>query len=409
MTDPWRTSLFAAMLAAAGLPIYIHLPRFATVELGLSLATIGAVLIGIRLFDFLQDPFLGWLVDRLPQWRRQFATMAVFGLGVGFLMLFSVAPMTGPAPWLIVALLILYTAYSLATILIYGQSVEIAERHGVAGHYTIAVYREAGLIAGVVIAAVAPAVLTMLAGSQNSYVLFGWFLAAFAFVTWVLTRNLWHTRRVPTQPLTLGALRQAGGTYLLFLALTNALPVALTSTLFLFFVEDRLALPELAGFFLILFFAAAGVSAPVWSRLVRRHGPKKVLVPAMALSIMGFIGAAILPAGAEMEFALICIVSGAALGADIVILPALFATALSVAGLPTGQAFGIWAFVSKLALALAAIATLPYLELAGYVPGAANGAEALSALNFTYAILPCFLKLIVIVMVFRLPSQSVPT
>ncbi len=403
------TSLFAAMLAAAGLPIYIHLPRFASAELGLSLAAVGVILIAIRVFDFVQDPVLGWMVDRWPALRSQFAALAAFGLAAGFLMLFAIAPPIRVEVWLVAALVIVFTAYSLATILIYGQSVEIAEHGGAAGHYAIAAYREAGLIAGVVIAAVAPAVLSKMVGAELSYKAFGWFLAAFAIFTWAMTRSLWTTRRIPTQPLTPGALRDAGGTFLLVLALANALPVALTSTLFLFFVEDRLALPDLAGLFLIIFFVAAGLSAPLWSLLVRRHGPRKVLLPAMALSIAGFVGAAFLPAGAALEFTVICIVSGAALGADMVILPALFAKALSQSGLPTGQAFGIWAFVSKLALALAAITALPYLEFAGYVPGSANSAAALGALNFAYAVLPCLMKLIVIAMVFRLPPTTVPT
>ncbi|MGC1487395.1 MAG: MFS transporter [Albidovulum sp.] len=407
--DQWKTGLFAAMLAAAGLPIYIHLPQFATSELGLSLATIGTILIGIRFLDFLQDPFLGWMVDRWPRFRRHFAAVAVFGLGLGFLLLFSVAPLFRAELWLISTLVILFTAYSLATILIYGQSVEIAESGGAAGHYKIASYREAGLIIGVVIAAIGPAILALIAGPQASYRLFGWLLGAFALIVWALTRSLWATQRLPTQPLTMAALKHSGGIYLLCLALANALPVALTSTLFLFFVEDRLALPGFGGIFLILFFLSAGVCAPLWSWAVRRYGPKKILLPAMALSIAGFIGAAALPAGGALEFALICLVSGAALGADIVILPALFSTVLSASGLPAGQAFGIWALVSKLALALAAITALPYLESAGYTPGGANTAEALSALNFTYAVLPCLMKLVAVAMVLRLPSKLVST
>ena len=58
-----RIGVFAAMLAAAGVPLYIHLPRFVTVEMGLSLTTLGAVLLGIRIMDFAQDPFLGWLTE----------------------------------------------------------------------------------------------------------------------------------------------------------------------------------------------------------------------------------------------------------------------------------------------------------------------------------------------------------
>lgn len=405
--DRLKTSLFASMLAAAGIPIYIHLPQFASTEFGLSLSTIGVILIGIRILDFLQDPLLGWMVDRWPQVRPRFAALAAFGLAFGFMMLFTVTPPFRADFWLVMALVILFTAYSLATILIYGQSVEIAERNDGTTHVTIAAYREAGLVVGVIIAAIAPFVLAKAVGSFNSYRAFGLFLAAFAILAWAATRGLWTAQRKPAAQLTFKSLREAGSAYLLVLALANALPLALTSTLFLFFVEDRLALPGSAGLFLILFFVAAGLATPLWSWLVQRHGPKQVLIPAMLLSILGFMGAALLPQGAQTGFALICIVSGAALGADLVILPALFASTLSAAGFPTGQAFGIWAFISKMALALSALLALPYLELKGYSPGAVNTPDALRSLNFTYAVLPCLMKVVVIAMTFRLPSKGV--
>jgi hypothetical protein len=44
-----RVSLYALMLAASGIPLYIHLPRFAATELGIGLATIGSLLLAIRL------------------------------------------------------------------------------------------------------------------------------------------------------------------------------------------------------------------------------------------------------------------------------------------------------------------------------------------------------------------------
>jgi hypothetical protein len=54
---------FAAMLAAAGLPIYIHAPKFYVDEYGVSLAALGVALFALRLIDVVQDPALGWLAD----------------------------------------------------------------------------------------------------------------------------------------------------------------------------------------------------------------------------------------------------------------------------------------------------------------------------------------------------------
>lgn len=52
-------AVFAAMLGAAGLPIYIHAPKVYVDEYGVSLAALGAVLFALRLIDVVQDPLLG--------------------------------------------------------------------------------------------------------------------------------------------------------------------------------------------------------------------------------------------------------------------------------------------------------------------------------------------------------------
>lgn len=391
-----RLGLFSAMLASAGLPLYIHLPAFAGSGLGLSLTTLAGVLIAMRLFDLLQDPLIGRAIDRFPRHRPAFAAGASGGLGLGFVMLFAVPPPVAPAAWLVLSLAVLFTAFSTATILVYGQGTALAGRAGEGGggdaHFGVAGYREAGIVLGILFAAVAPTLLGRLSGAGEAYRLFGLLLGATCLIVWAATRSLWVPSGAQTPPLSRAALRGAGASSLLVFGFLNALPVALTSTLFLFFVEDRLALPDLAGGFLLLFFAAAGLAAPVWARLVPRIGARAVLLAGMALAILAFAGTAALGPGDGGAFALICAASGAALGADMVVLPALFARALARSGLPAGQAFGLWTLASKLALAGAAALALPMLERSGYAPGQPNGTAALDALTFAYAVLPCLLK-----------------
>ncbi len=403
MTRNLQISLFAGMLAAAGLPLYIHLPRYAATELGLSLQAVGALLIAIRVLDFAQDPLLGRMIDRLPAARGTFAAAAALGMGAGFALLFSLRPGAGVLLWLGAAVVLVFTAYSLGSILFYGQSTAFAA----AGDDLIrmAGFREAGALAGVILAAVAPSLLVAL--GAPGYSLFGLLMTAVCIAVWAATRGLWRLPAVSGGSLSLPALRDAGAARLLLLALVNSLPVAITSTLFLFFVSDYLQLPAMAGPFLILFFLAAGLSVPLWTRACTIFGPRQVLVPAMTLAILSFLGAALLEPGAGAAFAAICLCSGAALGADMVILPVLFSSALARAGLQAGTAFGLWSFAGKLSLACAAAALLPLLELSGFRPGEANSATALTTLILAYAVLPCLIKLAAISLVFRLP-QEVP-
>ncbi|MQQ09628.1 sodium:galactoside symporter [Epibacterium sp. SM1979] len=401
-----RVSLYAGMLAAAGLPLYIHLPRFASVELGLDLAALGALLLALRLIDLVQDPLLGWVVDRWPNAQGALALSAALGLSLGFLMLFTLPSGHSSILRLAAILVLLFTAYSLGTILLYGRSASLALTADNSGLLHLAAYREAGILAGVVVAASAPAVFAELGAARDGYPAFGMALAALALLAAVLCRPLWRRPVRAAQALTFAALRQSGALRLLCLGLLNSLPVAITATLFLFFVQDRLALDALAGAFLVLFFLSAGISVPVWTRISRRAGVRRTLLWGMPLAIFSFLGAALLSPGDALGFAVICVTSGAALGADMVLLPALFSITLTQSGLQASLAFGLWSLVGKLGLALAAFAVLPMLAYFGFAPATENPPAALAALTAGYCLIPCILKLGAWTMVWSLPKET---
>ncbi len=399
-----RVSLYALMLAAAGIPLYIHLPRFAAVNLGIGLGVIGTVLLVIRLVDLVQDPLIGWAIDRWPGGQMLFASMAALGLAVGFPLLFNLSEGASVAA-LVSVLVLLFSAYSLGTILLYGRSATLAKKASPHELMRLAAFREGGQLTGVVLAAAAPALFVALGASAQGYPAFGVFLGLVALGTLALTLPIWRRTPITGHGLSYAELGQAGALRLLGLALVNSLPSAITATLFLFFVEDRLQLPGKAGPLLMLFFLSAGASVPLWTRLSNRIGPKQTLMIAMPLGIASFIGAATLAPGNLAGFALICLASGAAMGADIVIIPAMFSIVLTRAGLNASAAFGIWSFAGKLGLALAAFFTLPLLERSGFSPGQANSADALRTLNLAYAVLPCILKLGAFGMVLTLPTE----
>lgn len=395
-------SLFAALIAAAGLPIYIHAPKFYADTYGISLAALGGTLALLRLIDVVQDPLLGWLAEVMRA-RRAALVMAAAGvMAASMLGLFAVAPLPGPpmAPLLWFALMLtgLFSGFSFLTIAFYGQGVEKAAGLGAGGHLRLAGWREGGALLGVCVAATAPVALAAL--SDQPFALFAAGFAGLAVIATYAMRGNW---RLPVQASTPGfraslevfrpALADATARRLLVLALINAAPVAVTSTLFLFFVESRLQLPGLEGVFLLIFFVAAAASTPVWSRLGNRWGARPTLGLGMGLAIGSFLWALLVGPGEAAAFAAISAASGAALGADMVLLPAIFARRLGQLG-QTGNAaaFGLWSFVSKLSLALAAVTLLPALDAAGYTPGPGNSAAALDLLAWLYAGLPCALK-----------------
>lgn len=380
--------VFAAMLAAAGLPLYIHAPKFYVDEYGVSLATLGTVLFALRLLDVVQDPVLGRLAALLQARRALSVALAVIVMAGAMLGLFSAVPPIDPLIWFAVMLTLVFSAFSYLTICFYAEGVSTARTMAGQGHLRLARWRETGALLGICAAAVTPVVI----GGYGGFALAFAVLAAAAL--WAMHRE-W--RGAQTRPGGYaGVLRDAVARRLLLVALLNAAPVAVSSTLFLFYVESRLKAPGWEGPFLLLFFLSAALAAPLWSRLAERAGEKRVLLTAMVLSILAFGSAVWLGPGDTWAFGLVCLASGAALGADMTLLPALFARRMARVSPEASEAFGLWSFVSKFTLALAAVTLLPLLEAGGFRAGAQNSAEALWLLGLLYGALPCCLKLMAI-------------
>ena len=100
-----RPGLVAAALAFAGLPLYIHAPRFYAEEMAVGLPILGVVLLLARGIDSVQDPVIGWLADRLRAWREIWVIGAVTLLGTGIAILFAPPEWGAPLPRLVIGLL----------------------------------------------------------------------------------------------------------------------------------------------------------------------------------------------------------------------------------------------------------------------------------------------------------------
>jgi GPH family glycoside/pentoside/hexuronide:cation symporter len=336
---------------------------------------------------------LGWVSARLGRWRGVAVAGTAGAMALAMIGLFAVTPPIAPLAWFAITLTVLFTGFSFLTINFYAQGVTTARDLGETGHVRLAAWRETGALLGVCLAAVAP---TVLVGTGAP---FAWFALAFAVVAVLATvamRAEWSVSAAASPSGMRSVLQDPTARRLLIVALVNATPVAVTSTLFLFFVESRLAAPAWEGPLLLLFFLAAAATAPLWARAANRFGAKRTLLSGMVLSIVAFGFAALLGAGDAGFFAIICVASGAALGADMTLLPAIFARRMARIAPEAGEAFGLWSFVSKFTLAFAAVALLPLLEFSGFRSGTENPERALYMLTVLYALLPCALKLVAI-------------
>ncbi|MEL6682252.1 MAG: MFS transporter [Pseudomonadota bacterium] len=385
---------FAAVLSGAGLPIYIYAPKYYADTYGVSLTALGALLFGLRLFDFAQDPVLGWISERLTKAKKLIITLTAVVLALSMIGLFAIAPPISPIWWFGITVTGLFTAFSFLSINFYAQGVSKAGPDP-KGHVRLAAWRESGALLGVCIAAVIPTALIGVVADP-----FAAFAYGFAVVTLIAAVFMWPEwkERVSQEPSQIREIVGDGtARKLLILALVNATPLAVSSTLFLFYVESKLGAAGWEGPLLVLFFLAAAISSPIWSALARRYGEKPVLITAMILAVASFGYTLTLSPGDVIPFAVICVLSGATIGADLTLLPAMFAKRMSVISPNGGQGFGLWNLVNKFTLAFAAVMLLPLLERSGFVAGSTDlPPEAITTLTMLYALVPSLLKLLAI-------------
>jgi glycoside/pentoside/hexuronide:cation symporter, GPH family len=397
---------YALPLAMAALPVYVHVPKFYAEVLGVPLATVGAILLGCRLLDALQDPLCGYLSDRATKYRLGRRLPILFSLpllAAGFIALFNPpeVSVSGLGIWLAVSLVVVYLGFSLGSISYYALGAELSDDYNERTRVTAT--RGALAVAGVLIAAGAPQILSTRMGMGDGLSLF-----SLAFIPALLVgagATLRHGPRVVVttpahatgvfaamiEPLTGPRFR-----WLILVSILSGIAAAIPATLILFYVQDVLRRPELSGIFLVLYFLLGASGMPLWIAASARLGKKRAWLMGMLMSVAAFVWAFLLGAGDVLEFAAVCALSGLAYGAELAIAPSILADVVEreapVATVRSeGAYFGLWQMVDKLNLALAAGIALPLLQWLGYQPGAPQAAQG--TLSLIYAVVPCGIKL----------------
>lgn len=396
---PWRTGLaygvLAAPLAFVSLPLYVNLPHHYASVAGAPLAALGGVLLATRALDALIDPALGRLADHLfRRGQAQAWWAALLGcllLALGFAALWH-PPKDSEAAmlaWLAGTLLLTTLAYSAVGIL--HQAWGTRWGGAPAWRARVTAWREGATLIGVLLASALPLWLGF--DATSALLVLGLALGLC---------SLWRQVPVTPTPVPLAhALAQrspwanAGFRWLMLVFMLNGVASAIPATLLPFFVADRLQAPQWQPLFLLGYFGAAALGLPLWVRAVARWGLAPSWRAGMGLSVLAFAGTPWLGAGDGALFALICVASGLALGADLALPAALLTGVIHQAGAgghSEGRYLGWWTCATKLNLALAAGLALPLLSWAGYRSGSTDAA-ALQALAWLYAGLPCLLKL----------------
>lgn len=411
-------ALPAIPLAALTLPLYVLVPTYYTEALGLPLAGVGVALLVVRLFDAVTDPVVGWAGDRLSSpfgRRRTLFALAVPLLALSAFMLFA-PPVSAGLGWLTGWGLALSLGYTMMLVPYSAWGAELAGDYH--GRSRIAGWREGFTLIGTLGAIALPYAIgfddpAIWNGLALLGVAIALLLPLFAVVAvWRVPEPDNFTRRRLT--LRQGFSAIAGNRpFLRLLAafFLNGLANGIPATLFLYFVSERLAMPEARGLFLFIYFLC-GIGGTALALLAAKRTSKhRAWSVAMIIACLAFAPAPLLPEGAWYGFLAICVTTGLLLGFDLALPPAIQADVIDVDTAESGEQrsgvyFALWSLTTKLALALAVGLAFPLLALAGFDPQNGASTDGLLALAIAYGWLPILAKLAAIALMWNFPLDE---
>lgn len=419
-----RIGLFYALpavpLAALTLPLYVMVPAFYVREFGLSLAAVGQVLLLVRLADALSDPVAGYVADRFrPRFaRRRLAFFLASPPAAMAAACLFMPPATAGLGWFGLFALLLSVASTFALVPYAAWGAELSPTYG--GRTRMAAFRETAAVAGTLLALSAQAIAPLLGFPGERHVLAAIGLGVLALLPLAALAAVMavpepRDRSVSRLSLSQGLIhmrRNRPFRRLLLAFFLNGSANGFPATLFLFFVGNRLGVPEAAGPLLVVYFLCGIVGVPLWLSLAGRTSKHRSWSIAMAIACVFFALALRLAKGDIIAFGLICMATGLALGADLLLPPSIQADVVDIDTLASGEQragmyFAVWGFATKLALASAAGIAFPLLALAGFDPnGLSSNESGLDMLGFLYCGLPVLLKVAAIAVMWNFPVDA---
>jgi GPH family glycoside/pentoside/hexuronide:cation symporter len=408
-------SILALPLAFAGLPLYVHAPDFYTRELGLSLGLIGVILLVIRLFDAIQDPLIGHFSDKHASRR-----FAIVSAGATMLVAGMAAVFYGPqfavptATWFALSMVLATTGFSIVTInlnMIGGFWHDAPQQRT-----RISAWREAFALIGLLVASVLPAALQNYKPVDEAFQVLFWTFAVIMIAGFIMfTRFMKRispehkitkpniTGRLSFLPILIGPDRHFFGVCFL-----THLAAALPGVMVIFFIRDYLGAENLTGLFLFLYFVAGAALMIIWVKVANKIGKERAWLVSMLLAIATFIWAYFLQPGDVIAYGIICVLSGMALGADLALPPAILADRVTRQKTESEatQYYALIAFIPKMAIAIASGAAFLLLDRIGFVVGGENSDEVMHGLIILYALVPCIIKLVAAIYLWRLNTRE---
>ncbi len=417
----------AMPLALVAITFYVYIPKFYSDYVGVSLVTIGNVVLFSRVWDAIIDPAMGRMSDSTrTAWgrRRPWLVLSVLPLSLSFILLLYPGANPGwveNSTWFAVFTVLFFLFWTMLAVPYESLGPELTfdykERNRLFG------VREGAFVLGTLLAAVIPYVYDSSFGTENPAqkflllsVAYGLLLLLTTTLCVYLVKERPLKARSADGPSFLGSLRQTLGNRpfrILLIAYTiGAFGGTLPATLILFYVEYVLGEElEFANIALILYFLLGFCCLPFWVWLAGRIGKKEAWMLAMFVNTAAFAGVFFLGAGDSNLYLLLVSCSAIGYGATLALPSSMQADVMDLDELEHGErnegAFvGFWAVAKKLSAALGAGLGLQILGATGYEANVTQSEETVFALRFLYAGVPCLCSFVAMCIAWKYPIDE---
>jgi len=421
MSRPIPVAILAAYAAPAfvmafpTIPVLIQVPVLYGVDRSVGLAMTGLLLFASRLFDSLTDPLVGWASDRFAfrgTRRKPWIAAGGFIAAIGMVQLLVPPPEAG-ALHLLGWSIVLYSGWTMVQVPYTAWGADLSPDYDQRTRVTS--WREAATLLGVIgasaLAALAAAI--GLTGTDATALTAWTAIAAGAVALSILFMVVREPaidaigRRVKPGSL-LSLARNGPFVRLLAAWFVNGLANGIPAALYLLYLEHGLGLPApQRPLYILVYFLSAVVAIPGWRALSAGWTKHGTWSAAMLAACIAFACVPFLEPGAFTAYLAISIVTGAALGADLALPPALQADVVDYDRLKHGRnrvglQFALWSMGTKIALAASAGIALPLISVGGFDVEAVSESGRLW-LVAVYGGLPVLLKLGAIGLVWNFP------
>ncbi len=402
-------ALIGVPLAAIGLPVSVFLQPFYAGEMGLGLATTGAIFMLLRFWDLVTDPVMGYLVDRRPsRWGRvrHWLVLSIPVLSIATIFLYMPASETVSPLYLAGWMAVFFVGFTML------QTPHAAWAPALAHDYDersrLFQWREIVNIASLLALLALPAILAQSFGfdRRQQVMVMGWILIIALPLT--IGSALFLTPD-PPMPGSAGAapdyspkaVRQAvrNSTLWRIVGMEICVGIAISSTAatYLFAAKWGFGVDQGASAILMLFFIAGFCALPFWLALARRTQKHVAMRTICTFAAFAYISYLPLSGGSGFG-ALIAgaVVSGLAFGAPFALARSMMADVIEMERLRTGEnRSGLYyAFMSSAYKTGASLAVgISYFLLqvvAGFdpAPDAQNGPDEVRGLMLIFVGVP---------------------